>query len=90
MDKTRLFWAIERRSDNWLDGKASHLQTWWNLHPSVNCQVMLFNSRSSAREFNHKENGYIKHRPDLMNEPHGWKMPRVVRVEVTYKVVGVK
>jgi hypothetical protein len=29
--------------------------------------------------------GYIKKRDDLRAEPHGWRMPRAVRVTVTIK-----
>jgi hypothetical protein len=90
-DNTQLWWAIESRSDNWLDGLTSHLVRDWMTHTDgIRNQVKLFDTRQLARTWNEKVNGYIRYRPDLLNEPHGWKMPRVVRVEVTIKVVGIK
>ena len=90
MDKVQLLWGIEFRSDNWLDGKTSRLQVNWNNPYDDIMRPRLFSTRQIAREWNHRENGWIKHRYDLMAEPHGWKVPRVVRVEVTYKVVSIK
>lgn len=43
---------------------------------------VLFNTRAKARAFIKEEYGYIKTRKDLRIEPHGWRMPRPVRVEV--------
>lgn len=46
--------------------------------------MLLFRTRSEAREWIEKEYGYLRTRPDLQAEPHGWKMPIPVRV-----VIGV-
>ena len=85
--RAQILWGIEFRADNWLDGKTSHLMVNWNSPYDEIRRPRLFNTRQLAREWNRRENGYIKLRPDLQCEPHGWKMPRVVKVEVTYKVI---
>lgn len=43
---------------------------------------LLFTTRSEARRYICERYGYIKTRPDLQAEPHGWKMPVPVRVAV--------
>jgi hypothetical protein len=69
-------WAALWRSENKLDGVSSHLI----YH---NGKLAVFNSRRLAREHIEREYGYIRTRPDLKAEPHGWKMPIVVKVIVT-------
>lgn len=73
-------WAIVERRDNRLDGPASwiHFQ---NLEPK------LFRSRESARLYVKERFGYLKSRPDLFAEPHGWRMPKVVRVTITVEIL---
>lgn len=68
-------WAVEWRtnSDGWF--------TWSGTGP------LLFFTRREARAHITKECGFIKTRPDLRAEPHGWKMPRAVRVAVTLREV---
>lgn len=44
---------------------------------------VLFRTRREAQLFIAKEYGYLRHRPDLRAEPHGWRMPKAVKVEVT-------
>ena len=68
-------WALEWRSVNALDGERRHLI-------SENCIPALFTTRAAARAFAQKRYGYIKHRPDLQQEPHGWRFPQPVRVTV--------
>lgn len=52
---------------------------------NMNCDVALFKTRAEEREFNEKQFGYIKKRPDLKGNPHWWTYPRVVRVQVEYR-----
>jgi hypothetical protein len=49
--------------------------------------VRLFRTRREARAYAEQQFGYIRQRPDLRAEPHGWRMPQVVRVRVTVKEV---
>jgi hypothetical protein len=81
-------WGIEWNTDNWLDGITRHLIRAWE-HPLFSCTAMprMFDTRREAREWNKRENGYINERPDLKAEPHGWKMPRVVKVKCTFEII---
>ena len=69
-------WGIMWRSDNRLDGKTRRLQHVPEKWPTV------FRTRREAREFIEKRWGYIRTRPDLRKEPHGWKIPIPVKVEL--------
>ena len=71
------FWAVEWRSRNKLDGVERHLQ-WEN-------ELRLYRTRREARAFINLKYGYIRYRPDLHKEPHGWRMPRAVRVKVSHE-----
>ena len=69
------YWAIQVRANNWLDGKRSH------LHHEC-CVPVLFRTREEAREHRDIRYGYIRDRPDLKKQPHGWLIPRAVKVRV--------
>jgi hypothetical protein len=71
---TARFWAIQWRSRTRLDGVQTRFQ-WSN-------EIRLFRTRREARAFIDMEYSYIRNRPDLRTEPHGWRMPRAVRVIV--------
>ena len=45
----------------------------------------LFRTRREARAWINVKYGYIKHRKDLRSEPHMWRMPIAVRVEIREK-----
>ena len=66
-------WGIEWYSQNNLDGVSRHLI--FNNYVPV-----IFHTRKDARRYVNEIYGYIKTRPDLRKEPHGWRMPRVVRL----------
>ena len=68
-------WGIEWHSHNHLDGEQRHL-----LWPEP-C-YRLFRTRQECRDYIDKHYGYIRIREDLRAEPHGWRLPRAVRVEV--------
>ena len=84
--KTTLAWAVLWRSENLIDGKREHLvgTPWFPLHKA------LFSSRRKAREYVNVKYSYIKNRKDLRQEPHGWKIPRVVRVKIQHKITVIK
>lgn len=68
-------WGILWRSENRLDGKVEHLM-WHRGRP------LIFRTREYARRFIELQYGYIRNRPDLRVEPHGWKMPIPVKVKI--------
>lgn len=85
-------WAIKWRSDNRLDGKREvfigrfagpdapfHMKGY---------STAVFENRESARDFIKSKYGYIAWRPDLRREPHGWRTPIAVKVEVVIKEVA--
>jgi len=47
----------------------------------------LFRTRRAARDYIRRHYGYIAQRADLQAQPHGWRMPRPVRVRVTLEAV---
>ena len=65
-------WGVEWRSKSRLFGRRRHLQWTNDLH--------LFRTRRECRAFIEMEYGYIRNRPDLREEPHGWSVPQAVRV----------
>jgi hypothetical protein len=58
-----------------LDGKKENLQ-------GEGGNLPMFRTRAECREFIKERYGYIARSPDLKKEPHGWKMPIPVRVQV--------
>jgi len=42
----------------------------------------LFRTRRECRDYIKEKYGYIKNREDLREEPHGWRLPRPVKVEI--------
>ena len=70
-----IMWAAKWISVNPVDGRRQHL-----LHE--NLLPCLFKTRAAARAYIQKKYGYVATRPDLRAEPHGWRMPQAVRVEI--------
>lgn len=68
-------WGLLWHSRNRTDGVSEHL-IYENRMP------VMFLTRKAAREWANDHYGYIKARVDLWIEPHGWRMPRPVRVKV--------
>jgi hypothetical protein len=75
-------WGVMWYSKNEMDGVRKHLMYGW---PDSTIVPLLFRTRKEAREYIKEKWGYIKDSPDLRVEPHGWRMPRAVRVECSYK-----
>jgi hypothetical protein len=69
-------WSIKWVRDNKLEGRSVHFAS------------SLFSTRREARKYNNERFGYIRTRPDLKAEPHGWLMPVVVKVKVTIEEIG--
>lgn len=68
-------WACEWYSKNKLDGERRYLIRDKRI-------VLLFITKQQACEYISRDFGYIKARKDLRNEPHGWRLPKAVKVEV--------
>lgn len=77
-DRPAKAWALEWRSVNRLDGERRHL-----IHEARTNLPLLFKTRTQARQHAASGYGYIRRRPDLRREPHGWRLPRAVRVAIT-------
>lgn len=71
-----MLWGILWRSENRLDGKREYL-----MNDDI-CLPLLFRKRRAARDYIKKHYGYFRERPDLIAEPHGWKMPIAVKVKI--------
>lgn len=82
-------WAVLDRTVNRLDGDCSHLIGRYYGKPPAEfggCQKLLFKTKREARAFIVEKFGYMRTRPDLRREPHGWRMPRPVKVNVTVEL----
>ena len=70
-------WGILWRSENKLDGKTERLR-----YRSGNSGWLVFETRQKARDAIEEHWGYLRTRPDLRAEPHGWKMPKAVKIKI--------
>jgi len=68
-------WAGQWYSQNIRDGVSRHI-----LYD--NCLPVLFRTRRQCREYIEEKYGYIKGRKDLREEPHGWRLPTAIKVEI--------
>ncbi len=86
-------WGIKWRSVNKLDGDRSGLRGRHQYdvpdpHPCLaGYSTMVFSTKKEARAFIKEHWGYLAKRSDLKREPHCWRMPWPVRVEVSVKEV---
>lgn len=76
-------WAIKHSSKNRIDG----LRQWYDFNSQAN-SYRLFNTRKEARNYIEKLFSYIRNRPDLKAEPHGWRMPVAVKVKLTINQIS--
>lgn len=74
----RGWWAVMWRSENRLDGR----RRWFIGAIDISQPYYLFRTRKEAQAWIEKRYGYIRERKDLRREPHGWRMPIPVRVQV--------
>ena len=75
-------WAIMWRSRCRLDGDSRYL-----ICAPESGTPLIFKTRHEARTYRDETFGYIKDRDDLKAEPHGWKLPQVVKVLVSVNVI---
>jgi hypothetical protein len=78
------WWAAKTDQTNQLDGRKVqlHLHWWKSLKQNHGTTLMLFKTRAQCRAWIEEEYGYIRKRPDLLAEPHGWRVPHPVKVTV--------
>jgi len=76
----RTLWAGQWYSHNRLDGVKRHI-FYENYLPVV------FRTRRECREWIEERYGYIKDREDLRREPHGWRLPRAVKIELVVNIL---
>lgn len=76
-------WGVLWGSCNKRDGKIEYL-IYDDGVPT------LFPTRRKAREWIIVHYGYIRDRADLRAEPHGWRMPIAVKVNVVMRDGGVR
>lgn len=69
-------WAVRWSSTNQRDGTTTYF-LWDGTVP------LLFRTKAECQEYIKDHWGYIRKRRDLFKEPHGWRMPKAVRVVVT-------
>jgi hypothetical protein len=72
-----------------MNGTRKWALLWQQRGPNANRHVMwqyghplLFATRKEARMYARKQYGYIRTRKDLRAPPHGWRMPKAIRVVV--------
>ncbi len=71
-------WGVVWKSKNKLDGESRHL-----MYDGGNGVPAMFATRKRAQVWITTHYGYIRTRPDLKNEPHGWRLPKPTRVVIT-------
>jgi hypothetical protein len=71
-------WGVMWHSQNKLDGVSKFL-----IYNSPARIPHIFKTRRLANVFIEAVYGYIRTRPDLRAEPHGWRMPKAVKVTIT-------
>lgn len=69
-------WGAMWHLKNQLDGEEGRLM--FRLYLPV-----LFVTKKEATQYIKEKYGYIAKRKDLRNEPHGWRMPKPVRVKIS-------
>lgn len=80
------YWAILWRvSDKCIDGPSERLTG--GLLPDAPNR-MLFRTKREANEHIRATYGYIRERADLRAAPHGWMVPKAVRVWVRVEIEG--
>lgn len=75
LKERRMAWAIRHRSVSRLDGERIHFDY-------DAASPRLFRSRAAARRYIEEHFAYFRC-ADLKAEPHGWKFPQAVPVNVS-------
>lgn len=75
------WWGAEWHEKNQLDGETRHVMYERGM-------PLVFGTREEARQWIKRKYGYIRYRKDLREEPHGWRMPKAVRIKVSVTVLS--
>lgn len=78
LDRVVPRWSVMWKSKNMVDGQRQYIM-WHHGQP------LLFTTRAGARAWIEENYGYIKTRQDLRVEPHGWRLPEAVKVDVVIR-----
>lgn len=70
-----MLWGVQWYSKNKLDGANRHIIY-------VDGLPALFRTKRKAVEFIDVNYGYIRNRRDLRGEPHGWRIPKPIKVKI--------
>ena len=73
-------WGAKWYSKNRLDGVVERI-LFHEYKPA------MFPTKKEAMEFIKEKYGYIATRKDLRVEPHGWRMPKPVKLKITLKII---
>lgn len=68
-------WCALWRSECKLDGKSEHIIR-------VNLVPVIFKTKRQCKAWIDEHYRYIKIRKDLRGEPHGWRLPKPVKIVV--------
>ena len=71
-------WAVVQIRDNKTDGYRENFARCRNAERQPGPK--LFRTRAKARKWRDEIFGYIRNRPDLKAEPHGWRLPQVRKI----------
>lgn len=81
-NRKSICWAIACESINHLDGH----RRWLDGCPNRTTRTQLFATRADAAAYIRRRYGYLRSRPDLRREPHGWRMPKPAKVTVEVRI----
>lgn len=73
-------WAPKWSQTNNLDGHREHLCLFdWRDRKRG---LTVFSTRAACRAYIENQWGYIRARQDLRQEPHCWRVPQAVKVQI--------
>jgi len=72
-------WGVLWQAKGYLGGSREHLLR------DNDCRVVMFTTRKKCREWINESHGYIKTRKDLRAYPFGWRLPKPVKLKITYE-----
>jgi hypothetical protein len=75
-------WVPAWYSKNQTDGETRRFMTF-----DYDQRDFICRTRRECRTLIREQWGYIAKRTDLRREPHGWRLPRAVRVRITVEAV---
>ena len=71
-----MIWGALWWSRGGIDGDREHLMY-------EHCKPVMFRTRQQCRDWINEKYGYMKTRKDLRIYPHGWRLPKPVKLSIT-------